>query len=481
LDQQLALLGRDASHPHDCDLEQLRLVLYSNLAAGMRGILFPSETPLSIDSVPAAMRTDVLRLLNYEIRLLEPWISGGQLADELTSPEAGVHAAVWQTERSRMLLITQRAASQQYVTPPAPRNQFTLLVPGVTAGSHAYQVTTAGLRQLRSNLATGGLRVTVDEAATSTMVVVTHDPLVVHFLNKTLGEIKSNATRLRQDLAVRRQTQITEIDQRLSAAGHPLKDAANWLREAESNLSQAQRMLASNDFPSALSYLAKAEQLQARIRRGHWEQTAAGFHAPAASPCIAQFTTLPLHWQLADKLRGATWAANSQAAGDFESLEQMTKAGWKNYNRLPDDIKSEVALSLVNPHGGRSALRLAAAPREPRKLPGPLERPLVWITSSPVPVREKQIARITGWVHVPQAIFGSHDGLLIFDSIGGPDLADRMRLTRGWRQFTIYRAVPESGELVVTFALTGLGEAWVDDVHVNLLDPDPIREVASGN
>ncbi|WP_254510117.1 hypothetical protein [Anatilimnocola floriformis] len=481
LDQQLALFGRDSTHPNDTDLEQLRLAMYTNLAAGMRGILFPSETALSIDSVPAAMRTDALRLLNYELRLVEPWISGGQLSDELSSPESGVHAAVWQTERSRLMLITQRAASQQYVTPPAPRNQFTLLIPGVPAGSYAYQVSTAGLRQLRSSLATGGLRIIVDEATTASLVVVTHDPLVIHFLNRTITEIKSDSTRLRHDLAVRRQSQITDVDQRLSTAGHPLKESASWLRDAESNLAQAQRMLSTGDFPAALGFVVKAEQLQARLRRGHWEQTAVGFHAPAASPCVAQFTTLPLHWQLADKLRGATWSANAQGAGDFESLDVMTKVGWKNYDRVPDDIKTEVSLSLVNPHSGRSALRLAAAPRDVRKMPGPLERPLVWITSSPVPVREKQIARITGWAYVPQQIVGSHDGLMIFDSLGGPDLADRMRLTRGWRQFTIYRAVPESGDLVLTFALTGLGEAWIDDVQVNLLDPDPIREVARGN
>ena len=480
LDQQLARFGRDASHPNDCDLEQLRLALFSNLGAGVRGIHFPTESPLSIDSVPAAMRVDALKLLNYEMRLVEPWISGGQLSEELSAPEAGVHATVWQTERSRLLFITQRAAAQQYVTPPAPQKQFTLLVPGVPPASYAYQVTTAGLKQLRSSMATGGLRITVDEAATSSLVVVTHDQLVVHFLNRTLGEIRQEATRLKHDLAVRRQLQISEVDQRLSIAGHPLKDSATWLRESEANLTQAQRVFASRDYPAAHSFVVKAEQLQARIRRGHWEQSAAAFHAPSASPCIAQFTTLPLHWSLADKLRGATWNANCQAAGDFESLEQMTGAGWKNFTRVPEDLKSEVSLSLVNPHSGRSALRLAAALRDSRQTPGTIERPLVWITSSPVPVREQQIARITGWCYVPQTIAGSHDGLLIFDSIGGPDLADRMKLTRGWRQFTIYRAVPESGELVVTFALSGLGEAWIDDLHVNLLDPAPIRE-ASGN
>jgi hypothetical protein len=476
LTQQLSLFGRQANSPDDCDLEQLRLTTYLNLSAGMRGLLFPSETPLSIDSLPAAMRTDAIRLVNYELRLLEPWISGGQMTDELASPEAGIYAAVWQTERSRLLLVTQRAAAQQYVTPPSSRNQFTLLVPGASASSHAYLVTTAGLKQLRSAMATGGLRITVEEPSTSAAIVVTHDPLVIHFLNRTLTEIKQDATRLRLDLAVRRQSQIVEIDQQLSATGHALNEAPGWLREVEGNIAQAQRVLATKDYAACHTFIVKAEQLQARIRRGHWERTAAAFHAPSASPCVAQFTTLPLHWDLADRLRGATWGANAQAGGDFESLDQMTKAGWKNFSRLPEGIKSEVSLSLVNPHGGRSALRLAAAGRDPRQLPPPMERPLVWITSSPVPVREKQIARISGWCYVPQPMYGSHDGLLVFDSIGGPDLADRVKLTRGWRQFTIYRAVPESGDLMVTFALTGLGEAWVDDLQINLLDPDPIRE-----
>ncbi len=63
----------------------------------------------------------------------------------------------------------------------------------------------------------------------------------------------------------------------------------------------------------------------------------------------------------------------------------------------------------------------------------------------------------------------------MFDSVGGPDLGDRIRLTRGWREFTLYRAAGENGNVTVTFALTGLGEAWVDDLSVSLLDPEPIR------
>jgi hypothetical protein len=35
--------------------------------------------------------------------------------------------------------------------------------------------------------------------------------------------------------------------------------------------------------------------------------------------------------------------------------------------------------------------------------------------------------------------------------------------------------VPQNGDLTVTFALTGLGEASLDDLSVSLLDPAPIK------
>jgi hypothetical protein len=108
-------------------------------------------------------------------------------------------------------------------------------------------------------------------------------------------------------------------------------------------------------------------------------------------------------------------------------------------------------------------------------LPAGFDRPLVWVVSAPVPVRQGQIVQVQGWVQVPQPLVGTSEGLVVFDSLSGWELGERVRLTRGWRPFTLYRAVPSSGELRVTIALTGVGEAWLDDLRVSLLDPEPIR------
>ena len=132
----------------------------------------------------------------------------------------------------------------------------------------------------------------------------------------------------------------------------------------------------------------------------------------------------------------------------MEALDQMLTSGWQQQRAAPPGVNADVSLSLTDPHAGRSALRLQAWPADAARVPRVIERPIVWIASSPVPIREGQLVRIRGWVHVPRPIGGSDEGLLLFDSLGGPDLGDRIRLTQGWREFTLYRAVPRTGELI---------------------------------
>jgi hypothetical protein len=100
-----------------------------------------------------------------------------------------------------------------------------------------------------------------------------------------------------------------------------------------------------------------------------------------------------------------------------------------------------------------------------------LESPPVWITAPPLAVNAGQVLLIHGWVQTPQPITASVDGLLIVDSLGGEPLAQRVRGTSGWQEFGLYRVAPQSGTLTVTFALTGLGEAWLDDVTIQTISP----------
>jgi hypothetical protein len=480
LNEQLLLFSGGAPVEEDVDPEQVRLEAFHAISAGMRGFFFPSDQPLAIDTASRALRTDAIRLVNMELKLLEPWIAGGQLTEEMAAPDGTLQVSTLTTDRSRLLILTQHAAAQQFVLGPPPRNSVSVVVPGVSASDRAYVVSLAGVQPIRITHTSSGSRIMLEDAPHAAAIVVTQDHLAMHHLYRTLDELKKDgAVRLKYDVAARRLAHAVEIDHKLTELGHPLSAAASSIQEAQTNLQQAARLLESNDLQRCFELTAKADRAIARIRRGHWEHTAAAFPSPAASPCISQFTTLPLHWTAADRIRKGQWGVNVQAAGDMESLDQMLKAGWQQQRLTADslgaDIATDVTLSLTDPHSGRTALRLQAWATDTRKAPQALERPPIWVTSSPIPVRQGQIVRIHGFVNVPKRLGASTDGLLVFDSLSGSDLGDRIRATQGWRPITLYRSVPQNGNLTVTFALTGLGEASIDDLAVSILEPEPIR------
>ena len=114
-------------------------------------------------------------------------------------------------------------------------------------------------------------------------------------------------------------------------------------------------------------------------------------------------------------------------------------------------------------------MRLGVAAVDPKNPPAAIETPPILFTSPAVQVQAGQIVCIHGWVNVPTAAADSGEALMVIDSLSGECLADRIGQTKGWRQFSLYRAAPRAGPMCVTFALSGIGEAWLDDVEINIL------------
>jgi hypothetical protein len=148
----------------------------------------------------------------------------------------------------------------------------------------------------------------------------------------------------------------------------------------------------------------------------------------------------------------------------------MVGAGWKHFQHPHPGITTSVELTEEVSHAGRASLRLRAIADDPQQKPSIVETPPMWITTAPARVEPGELVEIRGFVRVMQAITGSVDGLMILDSITGDALAERIRVAADWQEFVLYRAVPESGNLTITFALTGLGEVWLDDLSIQAID-----------
>ena len=269
------------------------------------GFVFPSQQPLAIDTGPAALRTDAMRLVNMELRLLEPWIAAGQVTEELAAGDGSLQVSVLATDRSRLLLLTQHAPAQQFVLGPPPRSSLSVVVPGVGVSDQAYLVSLAGIKDLRISHTSSGApnharrRPARRRRSSSRKTPWRCTISTARWPNSGSKPAACGTTSPRAGSATPSKSTADSTE-----LGHPLAAAAGWLRDAHAILQQA-AAAARNRAISKTAHAAttKAEHLLASVRRGHWEQTAAAFPSPAASPCVAQFTTLPLHWAVAERIQ----------------------------------------------------------------------------------------------------------------------------------------------------------------------------------
>ncbi len=470
---QMMALGANDPIPLSLEPDQIRLLAYHAVASGARGLMFCSESRLDGTDRLTTLRAKTLQRVNQELAVLEPWAATGEHDGELDTGDTSVRVSVLKIDRSRLLLIIRRVADQQYVAAPYDDRSISFEVPGVPETDEVYQVGEDGLRRIPQRRSTG-VRVRLDKPRAVTSIVMTQDQQVINFLARQTAALRKEQDQLVGEIAAEMYSTVVETHQQLleliPAAGLSNSTVENQsLSQARTELQQFQQLVEGGGHDRAYEFLQRGLQQLSVARYQNWKLAVNSFSSPVASPLCTSFFSLPQHYVLGQRLRGTPWGPNSLPGGDFENLSLLQSSGWKNVSSNSQTLGTGVELSLHTPHAGRSSLRLQCWPTRIAEAPRVIETPPVSITSAPIPITTGQIVRIHGFARVPTPLRGSMDGLLISDSLAGEDLAERIVQTRDWYEFTLYRAAPRSGVVTVTFALSGMGEAWIDDVTVHLL------------
>ena len=478
LRQQWALLGRGQPLPGTVSPEQIRLLTYTAVAAGSRGLIFGSDTPLDRTDPDTRARAAILELLNLELSVIEPWTAaGGRVASVSgkVGPAGGSHGevvgAVLRTDRARLLVPIWSAPGAQFVAGQSAANRVSLLVPGVPEAHNAYELVPGRLRPLRRQRVTGGVQVTLDEFGLTGAVLLTQDPLAISSTTQRAQRIGRRAAELRRELAVWKSQTVAQVYQQLSTTSGPAANAATYLAAANYQLRQSGAMLAARDYAAADACAQRAMRPLRLLERTYWEAAVKSVDAPVASPAAVCFRTLPWHQAMMALVASAGLGPNRLIGGDCEDLQVTLDSGWRHAQFPVTAVRAEAELSPAAARSGGFGLRLAAEAVDPANPPELIESPPVWITTHAVPVETGELIRIHGWVRVPEPITGSVDGLMIVDSLSGEILARRIHQTRDWQPFTLYRVAPQAGRMSVSFLLTGLGEAWLDDVTIQPVQP----------
>ena len=459
---QVAALSQNAAAPTDATYAQLTALTSAAMSVEAGGFYFASHEGLGSVDTTISRRSTSLHLTNLRLQLAEAWIATGNKISTARSSQSQLSALVLQAERSHLLVPMWWSARLRSPTTMREAGPVSFIVPDVSESSDAYLVTLSGLQRVRHQRVTGGVRVTVPHLPFDSFVLFTDDPQAIAQVSRYLRRIALQATKMRRDLANSRLSTTAQSLARFPAA----MELTQQLELAKNELAACDRSLAANSFQSAYLEADRVELILDQLEQHLLLQESEGYDSIAV-----QDGPLPLAERalLRKSLTRLPVTTNLLASGGFEDLQALLNSGWRHQQLELDGVTSAVRLSPKSPHSGSYCLELEARSLSETESSVVVPTAPVWISSVPVRVQSGDLVEITGVARIVDPLLGSVDGLQVFDSLGGPDLALRIHEAPIWQPFRILRAATSDADVNVTIALSGLGKAQVDDVALRVI------------
>ena len=475
LRRQFAALTPGQAPPTVVGPEQIRLVVYTAISSGSRGLLFLSDSSLEAQDGETRQRVAALQLLNLELETIAPWAAGGSMVATVECSQPLVNGAILRDDRARIVMPMWLAPGSQCVAPEAAANPLILTLPGVPESSNLFELSAGRLQPLRHRRQAGGTQVTLDEFGLSALLFLAQDPTIIEAVSRRAAASGKQTAELERYLAAQKLDTVTRVLAQIGGRMPPPKNPGQELDTARQNLKLCDARRATGDYAMASAYARRAMTPLRKLERAAWDTAMKGRDSPVAIPGTSSFQALPWYWALVDRTAWMRVGRNLLPGGDFENIQWMVGYGWRHFQHVTPGIQTAADLVPDAAHSGRLGLRLTARADDPANPPAVIEMPPLWVTSPAVPVQAGQIVRIHGWINVPTAITGSVDGLQVVESLGGEEMALRLDKTAGWREFSMLRIVPQSGPMTLTLAMTGLGEVRLDDLTIEVLEPFGVR------
>jgi hypothetical protein len=521
--------------------EQIRILTYLALAAGNKGLGFWSDKFLA-NTHHGRDRLLELALLNTEIEMLKSVLLAAQdPAKWVPTSDPNVQAAIIRTPKDIVVLPVWLGSGAQYCPPQGVLPSLTVRVPLVPDGAIPWQVTAAGVTELKGvKKVAGGTEITILEFDLTAAVVLTTDlkldGKVVRWQDHTRYRVGELAARWAMQQAVEQYNKTLATHERICAAGGPpVPDAAELFPKAKCSIDTAKEFADTRQWDAAYREARRALRPLRVLMREHWRLATLKLDVPTASPYAVSFYSLPQHWMLAKEVGACRPLGTALPYGAFdlsraapdEGAAVSSLPGYRVRKNTLDPVVMEAAIinskdqqdrrperSFPNPSRYSAArvgyqpdpydlvphpelgshllqLSIGAKPRTDRngKPMGPplaLERTFLAVDTATADLPPGQLVRVSFWARVLGGVQASGDGAVVYDSAGGEPLGVRLYETAGvWKKFHLYRRVPANGKMAVTFALTGLGTVQFDDVRIEPLvtgtpDVTPPPGVARG-
>lgn len=507
--------------PLQLEPEQLRLQVYAALATGVRGIGFWTPRALREENPADRETIEALRQLNLELKLLEPWLATSgtlmHLPVSLVTNSTGTGSprsqflmnqsaeARWEREAQNRHLESQRRIVQQaekdlfavalqtdydllllpmwleqnsqYVPGKLAAEALSITVPGVSETASVWEITPTGVHNLEREQVSSGVRFTLRNFDQTACILLTSKLDSIQQIRERVSALQEPCARSYLESAKLKLDRVRDVDQRLGELGLRQPDGPQLLGAARELYLEAESAAARQDWSRVRQKSQQAMQMVRILQRAHWEDAVASLPSPVSSPFATSFQSLPEQAQFAMQITDgqASVGNNLLSSGNFEDEHSQIPLGWRHEQDTPDDVRAFAQLDPESPRRGKYCLRLWADHLQSAARPAFGGREFVSYITPPITVQKGEAVRFSGWLKIPHPLQASPDGLMIYDSLTGRNLALRMHETHDWQRFEIVREVQQSQDVTFTLALTALGEVRLDDLEVTT---SPLSKIA---
>ena len=447
-------------HSRFPDGDHLRLIAAHAISSGCRGLMWFVSRYFE-DEYYGRDRYARASAIGCELDIVGPFIAQGRVGERIKTSDPTVRATPVDFPGGRLVCLLKTGDDYHYQPDAAEAKDVQL--PGGYAGSRMIQIGP----ELR------GLSEPKVSFHLATWVLITEDNSFVQMVRERYAAVLPDMARF---TAEELEARIEKVKPIFAALSRGQEDIA----KAEAKLADARKQLDGKDWTRAALAAEAGITLVRTAQHRVWRDTLDDMAKAGLNLKIVDFYLLPGLAKYVNRLNAGAWGESGLKNGSFESHE-----GWSG-GKLGRDPKDKAALIAGAGRENSQALRLMAdAPRIYRG------EPRDWVTASAIsdkiPAACGEIWEIAAWVRVPKAFEQTSRGVTIalfaYDANGKPISGygaqaletPQVEATEGWKRMRLI--VPlRSDEIVAVaarLAISGVGEAYLDDVTVRRLQDKP--------
>ncbi|KAA5546095.1 hypothetical protein FYK55_04140 [Roseiconus nitratireducens] len=442
-----------------------------------RALLFRSNRSLVSGDVDSQQRSMALSYVNRFVAMISPWLASSEPVSSYTIEGAPYRCGCLRADGEELLLISSQQARGDEILAGDGKVINVLLPPG-HENRIAWRMTHFSAQRVDIDSTPTGAKIQIVSPDVCELLVISGDAGTGVPLNQSALQFARHASADRWQLTNERVAAVRAAwSQAVGSGATESLVPVDLMTVAERTLRDAEPAYRAGDAETTLRLSSRAD---AWGLRSAWQLTEAlmpgmrsrpGEAYVSSPPMSAGHPQLQIGWQ--PLMGDEGWSENLIAAGGLDRPEDLGEGRWEFAQRQVVRSRSSISWVSRGFFDGRGAARLVATSTTPEPLGGGYEGTVAVLSSPPVSLKKNQAVRIDAMIRTIG--FGApHQGVLVYDSLGGPEMGVLVRGATEWTPVRLYRQSFGQEDLKVHFEIIGDGEAIVDEVSVRAWAPEPL-------